>query len=443
MQNIILNIFNSLLYPPTEDQLGIIHLLNGFLKPEVSFWFLRILSLVVLFLAIYFWYRIVKLLVGKIIGLISCLIVFLSPTFYILWLSYPFDCLKILLLLFIVFLFFINRKVFYKWILIVGVLFIILFLFLITKERSSFVYKLGLKDASLEVQQRFSAEDSLIDPVKVPLKLKRTVYNKYFISYKELINEVIPFFDVESLFFQEVHPLEQKSVIIFVWPEIFLLIGGIYILIKSKNKKNNLFIVIMLIFSLINFLFTPFAVFRKFELILFPLSLIMALSVLNIYKTKIIFRKIVGYIVILFCLYGISANYSDLNKRPEFWLDNRPYFYDFVFKSIKKRNLDNFEKIYISSLIGNTKEYCDFYLENCNENKFIFNSFDLSNNSGKEKSIYAGFVGEFVGSDFKNNINSEWKTIIEHKGLSKIGTKELRDTIAYKYGNIIIVGETN
>ena len=435
MKNIILNVFKSVSYPPTEDQLAII---GCFLN---NIWFLRIFSLIILLLALYFWYKLVIKLVGRTVSLISCLLVFISPTFYILWLTCPTECFKIFLLIVLFFVLNKNKKYFKKYILILGSICIILFSFLVTKDRSSFVHKIGLNDAKKEVTERFIAEDSLTDPIKVPLKIKRIVYNKYFIEYKELINEVIPFFDMESLFFQEIHPTEQKSIVIFVWPEIFLLIGGVYLLLKIKDKKINSLIISMLFFSLINFLFDPFIIFRKFELILFPLSLVMALAVFEIYKTKIIFGKIFGLAIVCLSLYGTIANYSDLNKRPDFWLDNRPYFYEFIFNSIKKRELNNFEKIYVTSLVGKTERYCKFYLGNCDENKFIFDSFTLEKNRPRKNTIYAGFAGEFIGSDFKNNINSDWLTLIKDKGFTNIETKSLRDTIAYKFGNNVVVGE--
>lgn len=435
MQNIILNVFKSVSYPPTEDQLAIIGL---FLN---NLWILRIFSLIILLLTLYFWYKTIVGLLGKAVSLISCLIILLSPTFYILWLSYPSDCLKIFLLLFFVYFLIKNNKYFYKLILILGSIYIVLFSLLTTNERSIFIYKLNLNQTKTEVTKRFVAENSLTNPIKLPLVMKRVVYNKYFIFYKVLVNEVIPFFDMESLFFQEIHPMEQKSVVIFVWPQIFLLVAGVYFLIKFKNKKINSILVFMLFFSFINFLFDPFVVFRKFELILFPLSLIMAIAILNIFKTKIIFGKIIGLIFIFFCLYGISANHFDLNKRPDFWLDNRPYFYQFVFESIKSRDINNFDKIYVTSLVGDSEKYCAYYLGNYNKEKFVFNLFDLEKLSPNKKSIYAGFVGEFVGSNFENKIRSDWSILVNNKGFSNIETKNIRDNIAYKFGNEIIVGE--
>ncbi len=431
VQNIIFSIFKSIVYPPTEDQLTVIKYFFN------NIWLLRIFSFVLLLAALFFWYKTMVKVVNKKISLISCLIIFLTPVFYVLWLTCPTDCLRIFLLMFLVWV--LSQKK--KLLMILGSIFIILFSFLTTTQRSSFVYKIGLKEAKTEVQNRFAAEDSLTDPVKVPLKIKRIVYNKYFIEYKKLINEIIPFFDMESLFFQEIHPLEQKSVVIFVWPEILLLIGGTYLLIKKKDKKINSLINTVLFLSLINFLFNPFIIFRKFEMIIFPLGLIMALATEEMFKTKIMFGKICGLVVLFLCFYGLLANHTDLNKRPDFWLDNRPYFYEFVFKSIKKRDFNKFEKVYVTSLVGNTKEYCEYYLGNCDPNRFVFNSFELKGIKPEKNTIYAGFVGEFIGSDFKNNINSDWLTLIKDKGFTALETIKIRDTIAYKFGNEVVVGE--
>lgn len=435
MQNIILDMFESVFYPPTEDQLA---MMGYFLN---SLWLVRIFSLVVLLVALYFWHKIITRLVGKEISLISSLIILLSPTFYVLWLTCPIDCFKILGVLFLIYVCGKRKMNWGKIVLILGSIFLILFSLLTTPQRSSFVNRISLKNSAVESQNRFIAEDSLTNPIKIPLTIKRMVYNKYFIVYKEVIGEVIPFLDMESLFFQEVHPLEQKSIVIFVWPEIFLLIGGVFVLIKLKNKKINHLINIMLFFSFVNFLLTPFGVFRKFELILFPLALVMALAVVKIYKTKILFGKIFGNIVTLFCLYGIMANYVDLNKRPDFWLDNRPYFYEFIFKSIEEKDISKFEKIYVSSLVGNSEKYCRYYFRNCDKNKFVFNSFDLEKTRPEKNTIYAGFVGEFVGSDPKNMINSDWLTLIKDKGFTELEIKNIRDNIAYKFGNEVIVGE--
>jgi hypothetical protein len=216
---------------------------------------------------------------------------------------------------------------------------------------------------------------------------------------------------------------------------------GIYFLFKKNNPRVKSILTIAFFLAFINYLITPYTVFRKFELILFPLSLVMAVAVFNIFKTKIIFGKVCGIIIVVFSVYGIIANHIDLNKRPDFWLDNRPYYFDFIFRSIKAKNLKEYESILVSSIVGDSEEYCKYYLKNCSDKKYIFNSFDLSSEAAEKNSIYAGFIGEYVGADFKNNINKDWKALIESKGFNNLDIKEIRDTIAYKYGNFVVVGE--
>jgi hypothetical protein len=79
----------------------------------------------------------------------------------------------------------------------------------------------------------------------------------------------------------------------------------------------------------------------------------------------------------------------------------------------------------------------------CKNKNFKFDSFNLKNNQPIKNSIYAGFVGEFVGSDFRNNINSNWNNMVISKGMNILNTKSLRDTVAYQYGNDVLVAEVN
>ena len=433
MQNIIVNVFKTLAYPPSEDQLKI---LNYFLN---NLSFLRVAMLLVSLSSLFLWFHTLKKIIGKKVAIISVFFILASPSFYVLWLSYPFDCLRIFVISLLVFLLFAK---FNKLLIGLSCIFLISSLFYLSSERSIFYHKINLKNAKVKVQERFDAEDSLTNPIFVPLNIKRITYNKYYFAYKEIINEIIPFFDMESIFFQEVHPMEQKSMVIFVWPQIFLLISGSYLVVTRKNKKINQLLLLTLFISLINFLYSPFNVFRKFEFILFPLSILMAFSVEAIFKSKIVFNKFVGGLLVFLTIYGIFSNHVDLNKRPDFWLDNRPYFYDFVFNSIKNRDWQSFDKIYISGLVGKSKNYCSYYLNDCNEDKFVFESFDLKDKVADKNSIYAGFSGEFVGSDFYNHIDSDWYNLIVNKGFLNIDTIKIRDTIAYKYGNHVLVGET-
>lgn len=431
------------LYPPTGDQLRMMDLYYGLVDGQILLWVVRILSLVLLIISLWFWFGLVRNFINKKIALISVIVIVCSPVFLVLWLLHPLDCLKIFFVLLIAHLFlkkFTDKNL---WVVALFVTIYLLFFSLIaSEERASFFHKLGLADGQSETMSRFGAEDSLTDPLIIPLQVKRVVYNKYFLSYKQVINEFIPFFDLETVFFQEVHPMEQKSVVIFYWPEVFLFLVGLFMLVKLKNIK---LIKLMLLFfgiALLNFLFSPNQIYRKFEFILLPLSVLIALPIGWVFQNKVkSFGKFLILVVTLFSGYGFLTNMVDINKRPDFWLDNRPLYFDFIYSSLKQKDLNNYDTVRVSSIVGNSEMYCRFYFKRCSKKKFNFISFDLSQEQTTKNTIYAGFVGEFIGSDFKNNINKDWKMLVSAKGINILETKTLRDTIAYKYGNDVVVGE--
>lgn len=241
---------------------------------------------------------------------------------------------------------------------------------------------------------------------------------------------MLPFFDFESVFFQEINPLAQKSIVIFYWPEVFLFILGIYFLMNFKNQKLNSFLLIIIGLSWLDFIFSEGAPFFRLLLVVLPISIIISLGLTNLPK----FLRLMTYFLIVF---GVINSFYDLNVRNDYWLDNRPLAFDFWFKEIKKLDVDQYNSIQISSLVGDSKKYCYFYLgKACDDKKFVFNSFDLSKQK-QSNTIYAGFAGEFVGSKFKNDIDSNWDNMSVVKIVAK---KSLRDTIANQYGNDIGVG---
>lgn len=443
MEFINLGLSGIFAYPPTEDQLRIMNPYYGFLDGNVQIWVIRFFSLALLVVGLWVWFSLIKKLVSKKIALISVVIIACSPTFLILWLLHPLDCLKILFVLAIAYFFlnkFSNKSI---WIVIVfSTLYLLFFSLLASKERASFFHKLGLADGQSETMSRFGAEDSLMDPLRLNLQLKRVVYNKYFLAYKEIVNEFIPFFDLETVFFQEVHPMEQKSVVIFYWPEIFLFLIGIYFLAKSGNNNLTKITLLFFLIAFFNFIFSSDQIYRRFELILFPVSILISLPIGMVFSKKIfLLGNVLISGLVLFLIYGFMTNMVDINKRPDFWLDNRPLYFDFVYSSLKSRDLNNYEKIRVSSIVGNSELYCRYYFKKCSKDKFDFTSFDLTQEKITKNTVYAGFVGEFIGSDFKNNINKDWKGLIAGKGVNIFETKQIRDTIAYKYGNDVVVGE--
>ena len=112
--------------------------------------------------------------------------------------------------------------------------------------------------------------------------------------------------------------------------------------------------------------------------------------------------------------------------------------FKFWFENLKKIDYSKYQRIQVTTMIGEAKAYCYFYLgDECNQDKYVFSGFDLSKEPPVCNSIYAGFAGEFTGPDFKNNIPENWKQLTEDKGYEFIANEKLLDNIADKYGNNI------
>lgn len=415
-------------YPPTEEQLKILLFFHAW--GNLSLWILRIFSLCALWLIFKIWKRIVS---NKIYAW-SILTLSISPAIFNLWYLYPILLIKIFLIVWV----FSLIKPFKKWWLILFlILGLIAFNRYILGEKAAIFNKFSLDEAQNEVMIRFTKEDSLKEKIDLPLWWRRISYNKFFFVYKGVVAEVLPYFDLETLYFQEVSPTEQKSMVMFYWPEILVLMVGIYF----WSRQNTRQIRYLFLLSIFDYVFSEGALDRRLLLTMWPLSIVMAtawVEIIMLAKNKYILAKwslgIVGGLMVL----AFAFNFYDLKVREEYWFDNRPLAFQFWFENLEKLNFDNYKKIYISSIVGDGRRYCYFYIgKKCDDSKWIFNSFDLKTDKVENKTIYAGFAGEFVGSDFKNNINSDWKNEAEAKGLKFYGIKSLLNTIAYKYGNDI------
>ena len=430
-------ILNSVLsYPVAEEQLVILNFF-GF-RGHISLWILRLITFCLLGYTLYLWKNIIVKLVNSNIALISVLVLAISPMVFVLVLSYPLVCLK--LFLFVLGLHFGLKN---KWFYLILVLILLAFNWQVLGTKASIYYKLDLKDAQSEVTKRISSEDSLKESIDMPLWWRRIAYNKYYFSYKQILAESLSFFDFESIFFQEINPFSQKSVVIFYWPEMYLFILGLFYLYRVKDNKFNQFIGYVLLISWLDYIFTNGLVFKRFVLVIFPLSIIISLAFYNLFelvKKSNVLATLAFVFVSIFIFFGTINSFYDLSTRTQYWLDNRPLAFEFWFNEISKLDLDKYNKVQITSIVGDSKKYCYFYLGNiCDDKKYIFESFDLptikSNNS-----IYAGFAGEYVGSKFKNDVDSNWSSTTLINIFAK---KSLRDTIANKYGNDIGVGIVN
>ena len=416
-------------YPPTPEQLT----LSASLIPV---WGTRILTLVTLLVGLRWWVTKTNKIWGKNIGWLSGILLVVSPLFFGWWYLYPVEAIKVCLL-------FVGWKFMaysFKLKAIVLIVLVAGLSLVSTEERSSIFHKLSFADAKKEANIRFDREDKLNDGVYMPLMVRRLSNNKVYVWYKEIVGEIIPFFDLETLFFQEVTPTEQKSIVIFYWVEVFLFGFGIYVLTKEKWQKQRLVLFLMLL-AFINYLLLAKPIYLKLELTLIPISLIMGLGLTRLIELKKQYWAAGMFLgmMIVFIGYGVITNYFDLALRPSYLLDNRPQVYDFVYKNISQMEEYMGYHIKVTSLVGNSTGYCQYYLHGCSSSLLKMNGFDLTKERVESKTIYAGFAGEFFGAKVNNEVPPDWQDQLSRMGLVLIESLNIRDSVAYRYGNKIII----
>lgn len=299
-----------------------------------------------------------------------------------------------------------------------------------------------------QVEERISKEDGLQTRVVFPLLFRRMGYNKIFFAYRNFVKEVLGFFDLETLFFQEVHPTHQKSEVVFFWPEIFLFCLGIWGLIKTKFSQKHKVLLILTFISLIFYLITTNdSPAGKHGLTLFPLAIIIGAGFKQIPKKLL-------PVILLLLVWAIYINSYDVLKRPLFWYDNRPYVYSQGIEALKKAEPEftQDKDIYFTTLVGNPKLYY-FYYYSPNPNVFSndpavikdrgrtihFTSFDLKNNLPQKKTLYFGFLGEFIGPHPLNEFSKEDINKIKIAGLEIEKVWKLDNTIAFRYGDYFVL----
>ncbi|EKD55992.1 MAG: hypothetical protein ACD_58C00321G0001 [uncultured bacterium] len=420
----MINLFN---YPPTEEQVWT--LMKVGIGGNTGLFGLRILTILIALVVFWFWFKKLKGGLSFNSSVTSIVLLTMSPAIWVLCWSYPLMVVKLVVVL--CFVTFLKTK---WWIVLLVLPGLGFYNVCFLKQNPAILSKITMSDARNEVNNRFMSEDTLRIKMELPLVWRRVGYNKLFITYRQVLAEVLPFFDLETLYFQEVHPMEQKSVVLFYWPEIFILIFGIYFWVTSKlkNEANNILLALLVI-SFTDFLFSNTVLYQRFMLMLIPLSLLMAYGLERI----LVVNRYVGAAVGVVLLYATYVNSYDISNRADFWLDNRPLVYQYWYEGIKPLGVENFEKINVSTLIGSSQNYCWFYLGDiCKTDKFVFNSFNLSTGN-IDSGLYAGFTGEFVGPKFKNDFSSDWETQLPARELTLISKENIRDTVAYKYGNDI------
>ncbi len=417
-------------YPPTVEQLLFVNLLT---KSETSswilLWLLRVLTLVVMLISLRIYYLLLRTLVkNRDVAFVSSLVILASPLYFSTWYLYP--TYAVFSLLTLIILFFVNNR---KGLFMVCVL-SIFFTLVVKKSQPKFFEAFNTSVMTSQVTDRFQNEDSITEKIAIPLWFKRLSYNKYYFSYKTIINEVLQFPDLETWFFNEVHPLEQKSMVMFYWPELLLAVYGGAVILRNYQflaKKLGMYLLVGFVY----FLFSNDlqASYRQF-LSWWFLSVVIGVGIVSISSYAL--KKYIYSLVLVVLLLSVLFNYYDLVKRQDFWFDNRPIAYGYLFPTIK--NVTYKSTVYVTNLIGNAPEYCKFYYGVC-PNYFNFNGFDISNKTSVGSGVYAGFLGEFAGTRIKDDFNASDINKI-NSNVKVIGIYKIRDSIAYLYGEDVVVG---
>ncbi|HEX8923952.1 MAG TPA: hypothetical protein VF828_04435 [Patescibacteria group bacterium] len=426
-------------YPPTEEQLSLMNFFN--IYGEAILWIIRMFSLGMLGVMLALWKNVLDKAGAANLAKFSIIIIAASPSIFGCWMMYPMMSLKLLAMTGIIFL---AQKFRMNISIVIAVWALIIGLWGYNNINKPEIFnKIKLTNAQEEVTNRFTQEDSILERIEIPLVIRRSVYNKYFFMYRDILKEAIPFLDMETVFFQEVNPLQSKSLVIFFWPEVVLFLLGIAWMNRTKNIDLGRIIKVTATMAFIGFIFSNRVPYLSFLMLILPLSLVIATGAENLFlfaKEGYQAAKIGLAVLVFLCVYGFGTNFYDLAVRYDYWLDNRPIAYGFIFKSLKNK-INEGDNIQVSTLVGNPQNYCKFYLGNkCSQ--VIFNGFELKNTVPDKGTWYGGFLGEFIGPAGDNQFGSNWRNLLAAKGLTATDCLELRDSIAYKFGNYVIVAKS-
>jgi hypothetical protein len=488
--NIVLGI--RLNYPPYEEELKMLTCI-GKIQPlvgKITIWHVRLVSAFLLITTLIIFYKLLKKVgFSENTSILSILVIIISPYALSLWMFRPKICLTIFLIITWLNLWFTKKNQKFLIFLLIASTFLLfysslqglfislgvfspLIFFRLLKEKRFKVlvfflaalilfsnllfknpnFKQSFKQIPLynlinpsnleeEINERIRNEDSLSERVVFPLWFRRIGYNKIFWAYKNITQEILGFFDLETLFFQEVHPLKQKSEIIFYWAEIFFFALGIIWLVKKKFAEEQKTILFLTALSLIFYLLTINDSWAaKHTLTLFTLAILVGMGINQLPKELTV-------LPIFLLILSIWINSYDILKRPLYWYDNRPYIYSEAvnfLKTLSLKETPKIKEIYISTLVGNPELYYSYYFSS-NPQVFIqnsslhFTSFDLKGNTPNKDALYAGFLGEFIGPDPFNNFSEKDLDKIKDEGLQILKIWKTYDTIAYGYSDYFIV----
>jgi len=406
----LINIGNgvSLNYPPTLEQINI----GG-----QNLWLVRVISLGLVLVGLKILYGYVVDILGEKVAYFSILLISISPVISTLWINHPIE--SGLMMAIVGGMAKLKDKK-WGWVL-VGTLLLGLNLIRF-KDASPIVSVTKISEIQMDVGKRVMEEDVLTYRNDLPLAIRRISYNKVVFLGMRLMRTIVPFFDIDSIFFSEIHPTNDKTMVIFFWPAAILFLVGVYKLLNLKEKKGK-YILGLILVSLFYFVSKEGAVSERLIWTVIPLSMICAAGLVEVGWWKCL----VGSLM----LYGFVSNWNDMKLRAGYWFDNRPMAMEFFFKDNREIN----GPVFVSNKLDGSAEYCKYYNDNCENVNLV--GFDLS--SGEiAKGTYIGFVGEFVGKNISNNFGDDWTTKIEDRGLKILSAKRMDNSIAHQYGDYLV-----
>lgn len=392
-------------YPPSVDQISRWDFLN--------FDLLRILSFLILIIGLSLIYR----QLGK-IKKIWLTVMLTSPL--LLWSIFlePINCIKLLIVGIGI-----NLGKYGK---ILSIVILIVVNILISGEKTGLLRALDTKNLDLNINEKFFHEDMIEDGIHFPLIMRRIADNKITYLGRNVAKEFLSYWNLERWFFQEVAPDSQKGLPMLFWPAMILMLVGLYYYKNFSNLVSFLFLV-----GYIDFLFNPKNDINRWVMTLPFLSSIVS------YGLYLIRKKLVFLFPLLFLFfYGWQSFLFDFSIRPDYWLDNRPILYKHVFSTLPTESYTNFV---VTDFYGVAKKYCLYFIKEQCDSRFLFGSF----NKGpfEADKIYIGFEGEFLGPDYSDNFNDDSLEKIKAMNFEVLDSVKMRDKIAYKYGQLLIIAK--
>jgi len=412
-------------YPPTFEQ---IRFFSGPLIVSLS----RLISVILIVFSIKYFLKQFKVEEKKMLVFYFLL----SPIFFVILTMYPLETLKLCSVILLV-SFFANQSSLKK----IGSIFLvsiwILFITLYCEHQTPHLLTLlSPKTAQETVNERFRKESVLTPNNYLPHSLKRLGYNKYFLLLKPIGEEVIGFGDLESIFFQEIHPLDQKSTPILFWPQAILFALALYFQVSKKNSRISGFYYLLTI-GVIYYLFSAGGAGLRLAFVGFSIIYLLSVSTTDFGKKPF---NLIFSICILLSLWGALAHISDRWVRPDYWLDNKPLIYKYGFTDSILTG--NSLPVYFSDHFGVGQKYCSYYRKDCS--RFHF-SDSTQNLFGSTPGIFIGFTGDYFGPRYDNfekeAINLD--LLLKEKGVGNYNVQKIRDNILNQFGLNLIIAKVD